>query len=36
MKKKEYVQFSKRMVLFVCIAVTSLSLLAMCMCWAGG
>ena len=27
MKKKEYVQFSKRMVLFVCIAV---------MCWAGG
>ena len=32
MKKKEYVQFSKRMVLFVCIAVTSLSVIAMVMC----
>ena len=36
MKKKEYVQFSKRMVLFVCIAVTSLSVIAMVMCCAGG
>ena len=35
MKKKEYVQFSKRMVLFVCIAVTSLSVIAMVMCCAG-
>lgn len=33
MRKKEYVQFSKRMVLFVCISVTCLSLLAMGMCF---
>ncbi len=34
MRKKEYVQFSKRMVLFVCISVTCLSLLAMLLCFA--